>query len=71
MSACPYFERAKTQRRYPIEGYCLGYRDGRLRIPTVAEFARYCTTVLHLECNVFRVRLVQEAERAEEPRAAA
>ena len=71
MSQCPYFDRAKTRGRYPIAGYCLGYRDGRLRIPTVGEFTRYCTTVLHGECNVFRVRLAQEAERAEAPRAAA
>ncbi len=71
MGECPYLQGTDAPRRYPVAGYCLGYRDGRLRIPSMAEFTRYCTSPLHVECNVYRVRLAQDAEGPAQPRAAA
>jgi hypothetical protein len=62
MSECPYLERIDAAGRRHVLGYCHGYEDGRLRIPTVAEFDRFCTMDEHIECNVYRVRLARDRE---------
>jgi len=52
--ACPYLQRAKLTRWYPIEGYCLAQREGGLRVVTIAEFQELCTKAEHVDCEVYR-----------------
>ncbi len=59
---CPYLKRLEGYCLYPVEGYCCGYRDGRLRIPSIQEFQDLCTTYLYVTCRTYRTRVEQEAE---------
>lgn len=51
--SCPYLQRAKQNRRYAIEGYCLASRKGGLRVVTVEEFRELCTTAEHACCELY------------------
>lgn len=51
---CPYLQRAAQVSRYPIEGYCLAHPYGRLQVVTIAEFRELCTTMEHVQCQLYR-----------------
>lgn len=59
---CPYLKRLQGSWVYPVEGYCRGYRDGRLRIPSIQEFRHLCTTCRYVTCPTYRTRVEQEPE---------
>lgn len=59
---CPYLKLLESCWLYSVEGYCHGYRDGRLRIPSIQEFRDLCTTYLYVTCRTYRTRVEQEAE---------
>lgn len=61
---CPYLRRREEARGYPLLGYCLAYRNGRLRAVTIAEFRDYCMGPEHCRCPVYEVRISQEAVSA-------
>ena len=61
---CPYLRRCEAARGYAILGYCLAYRDGRLRAVTIAEFRDCCTGPGHRRCQTYLVRIAQEAANA-------
>ena len=61
---CPFLQSCTAARGYPHLGYCLAYRDGRLRAVTIAEFRDYCTGPGHRQCRTYQVRVAQEAAEA-------
>jgi hypothetical protein len=52
---CPYLrpERADRLAAFPIGAYCR-LPDGRVRIPSRDELARFCTTGHHADCVSIR-----------------
>lgn len=56
---CPCFRPARLGMPYPVEGYCLGHGDGRLMIPSVAEFRDYCSSPTYTRCPI-RLRHQQD-----------
>ncbi|MDD5558179.1 hypothetical protein [Candidatus Methylomirabilis sp.] len=48
---CPFFARAGTDWLYPVTGYCRGRPDGKLMIPSVAEYRDFCTTERYRSCR--------------------
>ena len=52
---CPYLrpERADRLGAFPLGVYCR-LPDGRVRIPSRDELARFCTTGHHADCVGFR-----------------
>lgn len=69
--ACPYLQRATPASRYPIEGYCLAHSYGRLQVVTIAEFRELCTTVEHVQCQLYHSRRNQALIEEDPGRAAA
>lgn len=69
--ACPYLQRAAQVFRYPIEGYCLAHPYGRLQVVTIAEFRELCTTVEHVQCQLYRSQRNQALIEVDPERAAA
>lgn len=61
---CPYLRRSEVARGYPLLGYCLANRDGRLRTVTIAEFRDYCMGPKQCRCPAYLVRSAQEAANA-------
>jgi hypothetical protein len=61
---CPFLQCCPAASGYPLLGYCLAYRDGRLRAVTIAEFRDYCTGPDHEKCQTYQVRIAQEAADA-------
>jgi hypothetical protein len=69
--ACPYLQRPAPTCRYPIEGYCLAHSYGRLQVVTIAEFRELCTTMEHVQCQLYRSRRSQALVEEDPGRAAA
>ncbi|MBZ0160902.1 hypothetical protein [Candidatus Methylomirabilis sp.] len=69
--ACPYLQRTAPTCRYPIEGYCLAHPYGRLQVVTIAEFRELCTTVEHVQCQLYRSQRNQALIEGDPERAAA
>jgi len=61
---CPFLQPYGAADAYPLLGYCLAYRDGRLRAVTIAEFRDCCTGPGHRKCRTYQVRIAQEAAEA-------
>ncbi|MBI3002449.1 MAG: hypothetical protein HYY54_02255 [candidate division NC10 bacterium] len=58
---CPFLRRCAALGGYSLLGYCLAYRDGRLRAVTIAEFRDHCTGPGYQKCRTYQVRIAQEA----------
>ena len=61
---CPFLQSCTATHAYPLLGYCLAYRDGRLRAVTIAEFRDHCTGPGYRKCLTYQVRIAQEAADA-------
>ncbi|GEM_PF-5553344 len=48
---CPFFKKAGADWLYPVTGYCRGRLNGKLMIPSVAEYREFCTTELYRSCR--------------------
>ncbi len=56
---CEYFREVKDDKRKStagVLGYCAGYSEEKLRIPTVEEYRNFCTTDNQRGCPVFDYR---------------
>lgn len=53
---CPFFKKAPADWLYPVIGYCLGRLDGKLMIPSIAEYRELCTTEHFRSCQNYRSR---------------
>ncbi len=51
---CPFFKKAIVDRLYPVTGYCRGRTDGKLLIPSIADYRRLCTTEQYRSCETFQ-----------------
>lgn len=61
---CPFLRRCAALGGYSLLGYCLAYRDGRLRAVTIAEYRDHCVGPGYRECRTYQVRIAQEAADA-------
>ena len=41
---CPFFKKASADWLYAVTGHCRGRPDGKLMIPSIAEYRDRCTT---------------------------
>jgi hypothetical protein len=48
---CPFFKKACADWLYPVTGYCLGRLNGKLMIPSIAEYREFCTTERCRSCR--------------------
>ena len=48
---CPFFKKAGADWLYPVTGYCLGRLNGKLMIPSIAEYREFCTTERCRSCR--------------------
>ena len=48
---CPFFKKAHADRLYPVTGYCRGRLNGKLMIPSIAEYREFCTTERCRSCR--------------------
>jgi hypothetical protein len=54
---CPYFRRVDESFQYPILGYCEGSSVCALRVVSVGEFKRFCSTGDYGLCPIYRCGL--------------
>lgn len=57
--ACPYFKAVEDPRKRAtagVLGYCAGYCDEKLRIPSLGEYQRHCAAERQIGCAVFDFR---------------
>jgi hypothetical protein len=66
-AVCPYFNRLGNEVRYPIIGYCERSSVCALRVPSLGEFKRFCTTGDFRHCPIYR--LGPSAETGQESKA--
>lgn len=48
---CPFFKKACADWLYPVTDYCLGRLNGKLMIPSIAEYREFCTTEHYRSCG--------------------
>jgi len=56
---CKYFRKVKDDKRRStagVLGYCAGYSEEKLRIPTLEEYKNFCSTEKQRGCPVFDYR---------------
>ncbi len=60
---CPFFKKATADWLYPVTGYCQGRADGKLMIPSIAEYRESCTTEHFRSCENYqnKRRLLHDA----------
>ncbi len=60
---CPFFKKATADWLYPVTGYCQGRADGKLMIPSIAEYRELCTTEHFRSCENYQYkrRLLHDA----------
>ncbi len=51
---CPFFKKAIVDWLYPVTGYCRGRTDGKLLIPSIADYRRLCATEQYRSCETFQ-----------------
>ena len=52
---CPQFRACDLERPYPVRGHCiLAQSPGWFMIPSIEEYARYCTSAEFSRCCWFR-----------------
>jgi response regulator RpfG family c-di-GMP phosphodiesterase len=51
---CPFFKKATADWLYPVTGYCQGRADGKLMIPSIAEYRELCTTEHFPSCENYQ-----------------
>ncbi len=51
---CPLFKKAIVDWLYPVTGYCRGRTDGKLMIPSIADYRQLCTTEHYRSCETFQ-----------------
>ncbi len=51
---CPFFKKAIVDWLYPVTGYCRGRTNGKLMIPSIADYRRLCTTEQYRSCETFQ-----------------
>lgn len=51
---CPFFKKATADWLYPVTGYCRGRPDGKLMIPSIAEYRQVCTTQRFRSCENYQ-----------------
>lgn len=66
---CPYLKRVGKEVGYALEAYCQRSWACGLRIPSLAEFHRFCTSGEYHRCPVYRFGTeAHEEEISEEGR---
>lgn len=55
-ACCPFLEPAQHGRIHAIGGYCGAVCDGILKVPTLDEYRRWCSTADHPACPLYRAR---------------
>ena len=66
---CIYFIEIKDSKKKAtagVYGYCTGYSREKLRIPSLEEYEKYCTSNCQDGCKVFEFRMKQEKTGSEE-----
>lgn len=59
---CPFYQAVQAEDPLKkVKGYCVGYLNGKLRIPSIYEEVTLCTTMNYRTCQVFSVRMEEEA----------
>ncbi|GEM_PF-2901274 len=56
---CVYFRPVTDPKRKAttgVVGYCAGYSEQKLRIPSLAEYQKHCSTNEQTGCSVFNFR---------------
>ncbi len=51
---CPFFKKALADWLYPVTGYCRGRTDGKLLIPSIADYRQRCTTEQYRSCETYQ-----------------
>lgn len=64
-ASCPFLKEVEGDWNYPVQGFCTGYSDGRLRIPSIFEIRTLCTCRRYVQCETYRHRLKEEREQAQ------
>src|SRR5574341_1670626 len=57
---CPFFQQAKADWIYPVDGCCRGLPQGLLMIPSIDEYRTLCSTSHHTDCLIYRYRQGEE-----------
>lgn len=53
---CPFFKKVTADWLYPVTGYCRGRPDGKLMIPSIAEYRQLCTTEDFQSCENYQTK---------------
>ncbi len=54
---CPYYRAIATEDLLQkVKGYCDGYSNGKLRVPTLYEETNFCSAGNFSKCPVFKTR---------------
>lgn len=64
-TSCPFLKEVEGDWNYPVQGFCTGYSDGRLRIPSIFEYRTLCTCSRYVYCETYRYRLGEERGQVE------
>lgn len=59
--SCPYLKRVGDEIHYGIAGYCERSSICALRVPTLGELNRYCTTGDYRHCPIYRTGIEAES----------
>ena len=58
--SCPFFQIAKADWIYPVDGSCRGLPQGLLMIPSIDEYRTLCSTSHYTDCLSYRYRQGEE-----------
>ena len=60
---CPFYQEVTAEILINnVKGYCLGYQEGKLRIPSVHEEKNLCLSENYHKCQVYKVRSAKEGK---------
>jgi hypothetical protein len=58
---CPFYQAVQVEGPLKeAKGYCTGYLNGKLRIPSIYEEMSLCLTRNYPDCQVFKTRMKEE-----------
>jgi hypothetical protein len=60
---CPFYRAVRAECPLKeVRGYCTGYLNGKLRIPSICEEMSLCLTRNYPGCQVFNTRMKEEGK---------
>ena len=60
---CPFYQAVQVEGPLKkVKGYCTGYLNGKLRIPSIYEEMNLCLTGNYPGCQVFNTRMKEEGK---------